>query len=254
MGRLHGRGSPAICRLRSRHRRTGLDSQVNRSHPGLCPTSPRQFTPVLAWLRYLRGPEWSSMGARTRLGSSSMAAVIRMSRSASAPSPELEERCLELVDALTRTQRDSGLWTIVLDQPETYEETTLAAMFVPAIGELRRAGIVISEPAIAASTKARAAVRRHTDASGVLQLVSSATPGRAASHLCDAPIWAVSLGPGRVAADGMRGAASSSGAAGASVISPLYCGQHALGSTLTNHGRGHSAAWPSSTTWSWSPI
>jgi unsaturated rhamnogalacturonyl hydrolase len=88
----------------------------------------------------------------------------------------LQERCLQLVSALVRMQSASGLWNIVVDHPETYEETTLAAMFVRAVTVLENAGVALPAETSTARTSAITAVRRHVDASGALGLVSSATP------------------------------------------------------------------------------
>jgi unsaturated rhamnogalacturonyl hydrolase len=117
---------------------------------------------------WARGEGWALLG---------MADVLRaLGPSASSDAQDLLGRCRALVEALVRTQRASGLWTIVIDHPETYEETSLAAMFVHGLNMLERAGITISQTAREARATARAAVRRHVDSVGALGLVSSATP------------------------------------------------------------------------------
>ncbi len=120
---------------------------------------------------WARGQGWALLG---------MADVLRVCSATSAMdiegAAELRERSLRLVNALVSTQRPSGLWTTVIDAAETYEETTLAAMFVRAASQLEQAGISLPSRMGTARASAAAAVRRHVDADGSLGLVSSATP------------------------------------------------------------------------------
>ncbi len=120
---------------------------------------------------WARGQGWALLG---------MADVLKVCSSLSAVdiegATELRERSLRLVNALVGTQRPSGLWNTVIDAAETYEETTLAAMFVRATSQLEQAGILLPSRIGTARASAAAAVRRHVDADGSLGLVSSATP------------------------------------------------------------------------------
>ncbi|MEJ0087216.1 MAG: glycoside hydrolase family 88 protein [Pseudomonadota bacterium] len=120
---------------------------------------------------WARGQGWALLG---------MADVLKVCSSLSAMDIEgaaqLRERSLRLVNALVSTQRPSGLWSTVIDAAETYEETTLAAMFVRATNQLEQAGVSLPSRIGTARASAVAAVRRHVDADGSLGLVSSATP------------------------------------------------------------------------------
>lgn len=77
---------------------------------------------------------------------------------------EIRQRLDALLTALRACQTPEGLWRTVLDDESTYLETTLAAMVAFALQD---------EPMRAA---AEAAVLRHVDESGRLQLTSEATP------------------------------------------------------------------------------
>jgi unsaturated rhamnogalacturonyl hydrolase len=140
---------------------------------------------------WARGQGWALLG---------MADVLRVCAAQAAVNlpgaQELRERCMQLVSALLRTQRASGLWTIVVDHPETYEETTLGAMFVRAIDTLSHAGFPLPAGTDKVQEKAIAAVRRHVDVNGALGLVSSATPVGQLSTYATRPLGVFPWGQG----------------------------------------------------------
>lgn len=88
---------------------------------------------------------------------------------------ELLQRLQALVRVLTRTQRQTGLWTTVIDRDDSYEETTLAAMFAAAVPRAIKAGLLSTEYGTT-TARARAAVLEKVNDDGVLALVSEATP------------------------------------------------------------------------------
>jgi unsaturated rhamnogalacturonyl hydrolase len=134
-----------------------------------------------------RGQGWALLG---------MSKVIRLAGLHALNAAELRQRALALVSALIRTQRDTGLWSVVVDHPETYEETTLAAMFVGGLLILSKTGVQLPTGAWAALDCARAAVRRYVDAAGALRLVSSATPVGALSNYATRPFGIYPWGQG----------------------------------------------------------
>lgn len=116
---------------------------------------------------WARGQGWALLG---------MSSVLSHAQHDAHRRSDLHARCLSLVDALVSTQRPSGLWSTVVTNHSTYEESTLAAMFVCALNTLERVGMALSQPALAARKRARAEVLRRVDESGALGLVSCATP------------------------------------------------------------------------------
>ena len=89
--------------------------------------------------------------------------------------PELRDRLGGLIAALGERQHAGGLFHTVLTDPETYLETTLAAMLAATLPCAIAHGFV--DPAYAPmAARARAAVLAQVDADGALGLVSEATP------------------------------------------------------------------------------
>jgi unsaturated rhamnogalacturonyl hydrolase len=116
---------------------------------------------------WARGNGWAAMGLAETL--------------ASLPGPgphadELQQRLVALLDALAAWQHPCGLWSTVVDRPETPLETTLAAMIVCAIDGAWRAGLLPGEQHRAMRDRAHAAVLGHVSEEGELALVSDATP------------------------------------------------------------------------------
>jgi unsaturated rhamnogalacturonyl hydrolase len=89
---------------------------------------------------------------------------------------ELHQRLVALVDALAAMQDSSGLWHTVVNRPETYLESTLAAMAAYALREGFAHGVLDTTAYGGIEAKARAAVHREITPDGGLQRVSDATP------------------------------------------------------------------------------
>jgi unsaturated rhamnogalacturonyl hydrolase len=79
------------------------------------------------------------------------------------------------VDALIALQDAGGHWHTVLDRPETYLETSVAAMMACALPAAARLGLAAAA-AVEAGDRAFAAALRAVDESGALTGVSDATP------------------------------------------------------------------------------
>ncbi|HLN14385.1 MAG TPA: glycoside hydrolase family 88 protein [bacterium] len=83
------------------------------------------------------------------------------------------------VEAMVRLQDASGHWHTVVDRPETYLESSVAAMMAWAVPQAVRLGAVpagLRETALTAAASARAAALTATDPEGNLTGVSEATP------------------------------------------------------------------------------
>lgn len=83
------------------------------------------------------------------------------------------------VEAMLPLQDAGGHWHTVVDQPETYLESSIAAMMAWAIPQAVRLGAVpeaLREAALGAAARARAAMLAVTDPEGNLTGVSEATP------------------------------------------------------------------------------
>jgi unsaturated rhamnogalacturonyl hydrolase len=98
------------------------------------------------------------------------------------------------VDALLPLQRESGMWTTVLDDPSSYEETSATAGF--AYGLLKGARIGLGGPEWRnAGRRALNAVMARIDADGVVQGVSYGTRmGHDLQHYRDIPIQPTAYG------------------------------------------------------------
>lgn len=109
---------------------------------------------------------------------------------------ELQQRLVRLVDALATLQDAGGLWHTVLDAPDTYLESTLAAMAAYALREAFDHGLL--DPAVHGDVerRARAAMHDAIDDSGVLQLVSDATPVGALATYATRPFGTFPWGQG----------------------------------------------------------
>ena len=109
---------------------------------------------------------------------------------------ELHQRLVALADALAATQADDGLWHTVVDQPETYLESTLAAMAACALREAFAHGLLDADKYRAMEAKARAAMHREIAPDGSLKLVSDATPVGAVSTYATRPFGVFPWGQG----------------------------------------------------------
>jgi unsaturated rhamnogalacturonyl hydrolase len=116
---------------------------------------------------WARGNGWAAMGLVETL-----AWLPRETAAAS----ELQQRLVALLEGLAARQQASGLWSTVLDRPETPLETTLATMSVVAIERASEAGLLSIDPYQTLRDRARAAVLARVSAAGELDLVSDATP------------------------------------------------------------------------------
>jgi unsaturated rhamnogalacturonyl hydrolase len=116
---------------------------------------------------WARGNGWAVMG---------LVETLAWLPRETAQAGELRQRLLALVAGLAARQHASGLWSTVLDRPETPLETTLAAMTVCALDRASEAGVLASDPYRSMRDRAHAAVLEHVSAAGELGLVSDATP------------------------------------------------------------------------------
>jgi unsaturated rhamnogalacturonyl hydrolase len=89
---------------------------------------------------------------------------------------ELQQRLTALVDALGAAQDESGLWHTVVDRPDTYLESTLAAMAAYALREGFTHRILDAAAHGRIEARSRAAMHREIAPDGALQRVSDATP------------------------------------------------------------------------------
>jgi len=109
---------------------------------------------------------------------------------------ELHDRLVALAGALAATQAEDGRWHTVVDHPETYLESTLAAMAAYALREAFAHGLLDAEVHGAMEAKARAAMHREVGAGGGLKLVSDATPIGALATYATRPFGVFPWGQG----------------------------------------------------------
>lgn len=114
-----------------------------------------------------RGMGWALMG---------MAEVLDLTPETTPGRDELLQRFVAMTQALLPLQRDDGLWHIVVDRPDSYPETSLAAMFVVAMHKARLAGWIAADTLNAPMDAARDGALRYVGADGILARVSDATP------------------------------------------------------------------------------
>jgi unsaturated rhamnogalacturonyl hydrolase len=117
--------------------------------------------------RWARGNGWALMGFVDTLK--------RLPHQHSART-ELTGRLVALLDGLKRCQHESGLWHTVLDEADTYLESTLAAMAAHALSEALQNQLIEPGRYTGMARRARAAVLQQVQADGTLALVSEATP------------------------------------------------------------------------------
>ncbi|MCC6803861.1 MAG: glycoside hydrolase family 88 protein [Anaerolineae bacterium] len=127
-----------------------------------------------------RGNGWALLG------------MLKTLRSLPAAHPsygEIHLRFQRLVTALVAHQRPDGEWATVLDQPDTYVEGSLTAMFGYGIAE--GIGSELLPPDYQASADAAwIALRRRMSPDGLLEGVSVATPPGDAAHYNAIPVGA----------------------------------------------------------------
>lgn len=110
--------------------------------------------------------------------------------------PELQQRLVALIDALGTVQDEGGLWHTVVDRPESYLESTLAAMAAYALREGFAHGVLDASAYGDIEAKARAAMHREIAADGALQRVSDATPVGALAMYASRPFGVFPWGQG----------------------------------------------------------
>jgi rhamnogalacturonyl hydrolase YesR len=135
---------------------------------------------------WARGNGWALMGLVDTL--------IQLPRSHPAWS-ELQQRTIALTDALAATQHPSGMWHTVIDDPDTYLESTLATMAAYALHEALEHGVLETSHVEQMERRARAAMHAQVQ-EGTLQLVSDATPVGARSVYATRPFGTFPWGQG----------------------------------------------------------
>jgi unsaturated rhamnogalacturonyl hydrolase len=89
---------------------------------------------------------------------------------------EISQRIMALLDGLKAHQDESGLWHTVIDRPETYAESTLAAMVATGVRRAAAAGIRMPDDILGMAGRAHAGVLALIAPDGGLMKVSDATP------------------------------------------------------------------------------
>jgi unsaturated rhamnogalacturonyl hydrolase len=109
---------------------------------------------------------------------------------------ELQQRTVALVDALARAQDASGLWRTVINDSETYLESTLATMAAYALREGIAHGVLDTAHCGPMELEARTAMHEQVTPDGALQLVSDATPVGARAVYATRPFGTFPWGQG----------------------------------------------------------
>lgn len=110
--------------------------------------------------------------------------------------PELSDRLLRLVTALAAAQHESGLWHTVVDDSETYMESTLAAMVAYALRNAFDANLLDEANFSNMEARARYAMHAQIASDGSLNLVSDGTPVGALSTYATRPFGVFPWGQG----------------------------------------------------------
>jgi unsaturated rhamnogalacturonyl hydrolase len=135
---------------------------------------------------WARGNGWALMGLIDTL--------ILLPRSHRAWN-ELQQRTIALTDALADSQDASGMWHTVMNDPDTYLESTLATMAAYALHEAFKHGVLDSSRYQEMERKAREAMHAHVK-DGTLLLVSDATPVGARAVYATRPFGTFPWGQG----------------------------------------------------------
>jgi len=109
---------------------------------------------------------------------------------------ELHQRLVRLIEALAPLQHESGLWHTVVDAPQTYLESTLAAMTAYALHGAFERGVLDASTFGQIEQKARSGMHAVTGADGALELVSDATPVGALATYATRPFGTFPWGQG----------------------------------------------------------
>jgi unsaturated rhamnogalacturonyl hydrolase len=108
---------------------------------------------------------------------------------------ELQQRTIALAEALAESQDSSGMWHTVINDADTYLESTLATMAAYALHEAFETGVLDSSRYEAMERKARDAMHSHIK-DGTLLLVSYATPVGARAVYATRPFGTFPWGQG----------------------------------------------------------
>jgi unsaturated rhamnogalacturonyl hydrolase len=135
---------------------------------------------------WARGNGWALMGLVDTL--------ILLPRSHRAWN-ELQQRTIALADALADSQDASGMWHTVINDTDTYLESTLATMAAYALHEAFKHGVLETSRYEEMERKARSAMHDHVK-DGTLLLVSDATPVGARAVYATRPFGTFPWGQG----------------------------------------------------------
>lgn len=116
---------------------------------------------------WARGNGWALMG---------LVETLRLLPRDHARRAELIARLDRVCTGLACRQDVSGLWHTIVDGPDTYVESTLAAMVASAVPAAAAAGLIDPDRYRDMAARARQAVRALIDEDGALRLVTEATP------------------------------------------------------------------------------
>ena len=109
---------------------------------------------------------------------------------------ELQQRSVRLCAALRAHQHADGLWHTVIDAPDTYLESTLAAMVACALHDAFAHRVLDPAEFGEMAARARRAMHAQVGADGALRLVSDATPVGQASTYATRPFGTFPWGQG----------------------------------------------------------
>ncbi|MBC7813621.1 MAG: glycoside hydrolase family 88 protein [Burkholderiales bacterium] len=131
-----------------------------------------------ATTKIVNGAFWGRGNAWALLGLLKTLQLLPESHSAYT---ELRQRLNGLAAALQRSQLFSGDWPTVLDQPDTYAEGSLAAMFTYGLASAS-ASLLLDENYSVTIAQGLMAMNAHLSAAGLLLNTSIATPPGDAAH------------------------------------------------------------------------
>lgn len=137
-------------------------------------------------IRWGRGNGWALLG---------LLDLVRFMRADHPSRLRLAEVVRRQVEAIVAVQDASGHWHTILDRPDTYLESSVAAMMAWALPQAVRLGLA-SDAVLPAAEAALAAALAATDAGGNLTGVSEATPAGDAAIYTTRPTGVFPWGQG----------------------------------------------------------